>query len=209
MRTPFSVIAAILAAAAWAVGAARAGTLADARVGFTADRVLVIDSKTYRGKIWTMPGRERHEQVIQGFEPVFILRADRPLAEVVLAKLHTVVEFVFPPELKMLVLPRLTRHPVGRETVNGVATTKYAVDEDTPQGHAVGALWLSRDGIPMRLAGNFTAANGKVSKIRWELSRVKIGPQPGNLFEVPVGFSRLPAEAVAPLLGLRLKSPGR
>ena len=97
--------------------------------------------------------------------------------------------------------PALTQHPVGQETVNGIATTKYAIDETVPEGHADGTLWLSRDGIPMKLAGSFTAQNGRVSTMRWELSHVKIGPQPAALFEPPPGFSKLPPEAVAPLLG--------
>ena len=65
--------------------------LATAQIGFSADRTLVVDGKTYHGKIWTMPGKERHEQVIQGFQPVFILRADSPIGEVVLPQLHTTV----------------------------------------------------------------------------------------------------------------------
>ena len=185
---------------------AQAGTLSDARVGFSADRTLVFDGKTYVGKVWTMPGKERHEQTIKGFQPVFILRGDSPIGDIVLAQLHTTVEFVFPAELRLLADPRLTRHPIGRESVNGIPTTEYAIDETTPQGHADGTLWLSRDGIPMRCAGTFTAPNGHRSTLKWELSHVKIGPQPESLFAVPAGFNKLPAEAVAPLLGLRLKS---
>ncbi len=111
-----------------------------------------------------------------------------------------------PPELRVLGDPALKKHPVGQETVNGIATTKYAIDETVPEGHATGTLWLSRDGIPMRLAGSFTRQSGKVSTVRWELSHVKIGPQPAALFEAPQGFSKLPPEAIAPLLGLKLKS---
>ena len=36
-----------------APGMASAGTLGDARVGFSADRTLVINGHTYIGKIWT------------------------------------------------------------------------------------------------------------------------------------------------------------
>ena len=75
-----------LAALAARHGGRGAATLGDAQIGFSADRTLVIDGQTYRGKIWTMPGKERHEQVIQGFQPVFILRADSPFGEIVLAK---------------------------------------------------------------------------------------------------------------------------
>lgn len=186
--------------------AASAATLGYAQVGFTADRMLVIDGRIYVGKIWAMPGKERHEQAIQGFEPVFLLRTDSPLAEIVLAKLKTVVQFVIPSELRLLGSPELKKRPIGQDTVNGIATTKYAIDETVPEGRAKGTLWLSRDGIPMKLAGTFTAQKGKVSTVRWELSQVRIGPQPASLFEPPPGLSKLPPEAVAPLLGLKLKS---
>ena len=189
-----------------APGLAAGATLGEAKIGFSADRVLVIDGRSYRGKIWTMPGKERHEQAIQGFQPVFLLRADNPIGEIVVPQLHTVVQFAMPPELRLLGAPDLKKNPLGEETVNGIATTKYKIDETVPQGHAEGMLWLSRDGIPMRLTGSFTAQNGKVSTIRWELNHVKIGPQPAAVFEPPEGFSKLPPEAVAPLLGLRLKS---
>jgi hypothetical protein len=197
---------AAIATAFVAAAAARAGTITDSRIGFSADRTLVLDGQTYSGKIWTMPGKERHEQTIKGFQPVFILRGDSPIGDIVLAQLHTTVEFVFPAELRLLADKRLTRHPIGREIVNAIPTTEYAVDEMTPQGHAEGKLWLSRDGIPMRCDGSFTAPNGHHSTLRWELSHVKIGPQPDSLFQVPAGFNKLPAEAVAPLLGMKLKS---
>ena len=190
-----------------AVTPASAATLGDAKVGFSADRTLVIDGRSYVGKIWTMPGRERHEQVISAFHPIFLLRDDNPLGQVVVPNLKTIVQFAMPPELHVLARPELTRHPVGQETVNGIATTKYEIDETVPQGHAVGALWLSAEHIPMKLTGNFTAKNGKVSTVRWELSHVHIGPQPAALFEPPKGYSTLPPEAIAPLLGMRLKSP--
>jgi len=189
-----------------APGIASAGTLGDARVGFSADRTLVINGHTYIGKIWTMPGEERHEQAIRAFRPVFLLRANSPLGEVVLPQLKTIVQFVMPPELRLLGSPALRKHPVGHETVNGIATTKYAIDESVPEGHATGTLWLSRDGIPMKLTGSFAGKKGKVVTVRWELSHVRIGPQPAALFEEPHGFSKLPAEAIVPLLGLQLKS---
>ena len=203
MRLFRSAILALLLAP----GLATAATLGEARIGFTADRTLVIDGRTYQGKIWTMPGKERHEQAIQAFRPVFLLRADNPLGEVVLPQLHTTVQFAMPPELRLFNHPDLRKNPVGEETVNGIATTKYKIDESVPEGHAAGALWLSRDGIPMRLAGSFTATNGKVSTLRWELRHVKIGTQDAALFEIPHGYARLPPEAAAPLLGMRLARP--
>ncbi len=187
-------------------GAARAATLGEAQIGFAADRTLVIDGRTYQGKIWAMPGKERHEQAIQAFRPIFLLRTDSPLGQIVLPQLKTIVQFALPPELRILVTSELKKRAVGQENINGIATTKYAIDDNVPEGHATGTLWLSRDGIPMRLDGSLAKQNGKVSTVRWELSHVRIGPQPASLFEAPQGFSKLPPEAIAPLLGLKLKS---
>lgn len=202
MRTVACLLLALLLMPA----AATAATLCDAHVGFSADRTLVFNGHTYVGKIWAMPGEERHEQTIEAFHPVFLLHTDSPLGEVVVPEVKTTVEFVMPAELRILDAPELKKHPVGQEIVNGIPTTKYAIDETVPEGHAQGTLWLSRDGIPMKLAGTFIGHKGKPASVRWELTHVKIGPQPAALFEPPHGFSKLPAEAIAPLLGLRLKS---
>jgi len=185
---------------------AAAMTLGEAKVGFSADRTLIVDGKTYQGKMWTTPGAERHEQNLNGIPAAFVLHADTPIADLVLPQLHTVVEFLLPPELHLFADPRLTRKPVGRETVNGIVTTKYAINETVPEGHGEGFLWLSDSGIPMQLDGIFTRTSGRVAHLHWELNHVKLGPQPAVLFETPHNFSKLPAEAIVPLLGLRLKS---
>ena len=159
--------------------------------------------------MWNMPGEQRHEQALPALKPVFILRAERAVGDVVLPQLHTVVEFEFPKALGGPEQARSIGQAFGNDTVNGVATTRYAVDRDLPEGHAIGSLWLSRDGIPMKCEARYTASNGKVSTIYWELRNVRIGPQDASLFAVPNDYAKLPPEAAAQLLGLRLASPHR
>jgi hypothetical protein len=127
---------------------APAETLGDARVGFSAERVLVIDGQRYLGKMWHMPGEQRHEQELPAIKPVFILRAGDTRGEVVLPQLHTIVEIPLPEELSILNNPNLLRRPVGQETVNGIITTKYAVEKDLAAGHIVGALGSAVTGSP-------------------------------------------------------------
>ena len=79
--------------------AGRAATLGDPRVGFSAERVLVYDGHRYVGRMWSMPGEQRHEQQLPSLKPVFILRADSTVADMLLPQLHTAVEFVLPPAL--------------------------------------------------------------------------------------------------------------
>jgi len=181
--------------------------LGDARVGFSAERILVVDGRSYIGRIWQMPGEQRHEQELPALSPVFILRAGSALGELVLPQLHTVVEFALPKELALLSDTNLLRKPSGQEIVNGIATTKYTIDENLPGGHIAGSLWLSRDGIPMKCDGKFEPKSGKRSTIYWELRNVKLGKQNERLFEVPQGYAKLSPEAAAPLLGMRLATP--
>jgi hypothetical protein len=202
-----TLIAFALAVPALIAAPASAETLGDARVGFSAERVLVINGQSYVGRMWHMPGEQRHEQDLPALKPIFILRAGSAIGDLILPKLHTVVEFALPKELSLLGDPHLLGKPVGQETVNGIATTKYDVDEKTPQGRAVGSLWLSQEGIPMKCDARLATDKGKVSTIRWELRHVKIGAQDAALFEVPRDYARLPAEAAAPLLGMRLARP--
>jgi hypothetical protein len=184
-----------------------AETLGDARVGFSAERVLVIDGQSYVGRMWHMPGEQRHEQDLPALRPIFILRADSAIGDIILPKLHTVVEFALPKEMSILGDPGLLRKAVGPETVNGIATTKYEVDEKTPQGRAIGSLWLSQDGIPMKCDARLATDKGRFSTIRWELRHVKIGTQDAALFEIPRDYAKLSPEAAAPLLGMRLARP--
>ncbi|MBV8937548.1 MAG: hypothetical protein JO095_17325, partial [Alphaproteobacteria bacterium] len=92
-------------------------TLGDARVGFSAERVLVIDGQRYVGKMWHMPGEQRHEQDLPALKPIFILHAHSAIGDVILPQLHTVIEFALPKELSILGNPDLLRQPVGQETV--------------------------------------------------------------------------------------------
>src|SRR5271156_5784943 len=130
----FALIASPLAVLALIMASASAETLGDARVGFSAERVLVVDGQSYVGRMWHMPGEQRHEQDLPALKPIFILRSGSAIGDIILPKLHTVVEFAVPKELSILGDPGLLRKPVGQETVNGIATTKYDVDEKRPQG---------------------------------------------------------------------------
>jgi hypothetical protein len=207
MRSRLPSLAILLTMLAPVTTTALAETLGDARVGFSAERVLIINGKNYIGKMWHMPGQQRHEQDLLAMRPVFILRADSNIADAILPQLHTVVEFAFPKELALLGDPNLLREAAGQETVNGIAVTKYSIDEDAPSGRATGALWLSPDGIPMKCDARFVEKSGRVSTIHWELRHVRIGKQDAALFEVPPGYAQLPVEAAAPLLGIRLARP--
>lgn len=186
---------------------ASAEIVGDASVGFAAERTLIIDGQRYVGMMWHMPGEQRHEQVLPAMKSVLILRDGSKVVNMILPQLHTVVQFPLPSEFSLLADRGLLRNPVAQETVNGIATMKYAVEKSSPSGRASGSLWLSHEGIPMKCDAKFEAGKGKVRTIYWELRHVKIGGQDPALFEVPPGYAKLPPEAAAHLLGIRLARP--
>ena len=197
------LVALVFSLSMWLPTQAIAQTLGDARVGFSAERVLILDGQRFVGRMWHMPGEQRHEQDFPAVKPVFILHADSAIGQMVLPQLQTVVEFALPSGFSFLSHPDLSK-PLGQASIDGIAATLYLVDQDLPEGHTSGSLWLNRDGIPMKCVGKFAMRNGKLSTIDWQLHHVRIGVQDAMLFVVPTDYTKLPLEAAAPLLGMRL-----
>jgi hypothetical protein len=78
--------------------------------------------------------------------------------------------------------------PVGRETVNGLDTTKYRIAGDNDRGTTFdGHAWVTDDGIRAKLAGTVSFSDGTSSPIRITLKEVERGDQPNVLFELPQG----------------------
>ena len=183
---------------------AAARMLGDPSVPFSADRTLTIGERTYSGKLFAVPGSQRHEQAIQGIPQIVILHGGDARGWWVLPGLNSVVEFGFAPTAIELSDDDLLSTKLGEETIEGRRTSKYRVEHTARDGTLVdGYLWLTRDGIPMRFAGNYTTPGGKTTPVRLELSHVHTGPQDPALFEVPQNMAKLPLEALAPLLGKR------
>src|SRR5579871_1554351 len=154
MRLMGMLFTMIVALSANAMDEARAALLGDASVPYSAERVVTVNGRAYSGRVFHTPGHQRHEQTIQGFAQVVLLDASAKRGWLVLPDLKTYVEFAFPKLMADLGDPALRREPVGRETVNGVPTTKYRIDHTAADGtHAEGFLWISAQGVMMRLDG--------------------------------------------------------
>ncbi len=201
MRRPTTLLA--LALAVVTAMPARAALLGDAALSYSAQRTVTVNGHSYTGMVFHIPGRDRHEQAIQGIEEVVILDASAKHGWLLLPGLGSYVDFAFPQLMAELGDPGLLRHPVGREIVNGVRTTKFRIDRTAADGmQAHGFAWVSPDGVLMRLDGTVERPGASRSTaIRMELDKVKLGRQDPSLFDLPPGLVRLPGEALQPLLG--------
>ena len=187
-------------------GPTRAADLLDAPMSFSATRTVTVNGKVYTGPMFHMPGHERHEQALLGMQEVFLLDNQQSAAMLVMSALKTEVDFPFPPLMTSLLDPSLVKSAVGEETIDDIPATKYRVAKTAPDGtRGEGFLWISRRGVLLKIDGAVTAPGGHRTVIQMVLSEVKEAPQPPALFTPPEGFSKLPAEALAPLLGWKLQ----
>jgi hypothetical protein len=205
MRRSKILLTFVLALAGLPLAGARATLLGDAAVSYSADSTVTVNGRSYAGTVFHVPGRDRHEQEIQGIAEVVILDGTAMRGWLVLPRLGSYVEFTFPQLMAELNAQTLLRAPLGHETVNGVRTTKYRIDHTAADGlRAQGFAWVSADGVLMRLDGSVNRPGAsQATAIRLELDNLRLGRQERALFELPPGLTRLPGGALAPLLGGR------
>lgn len=184
--------------------------LGDTKVPYSADRTVVTGGKSYVGKVYATPGKQRHEQDLNGFPLVAILRADKSVAWLELTSFHIFTDFQFPAAITDYADEKQLGAPVGTEEVAGLMARKYRVEREGKDGSKLfGYAWITEEGIVVKLDGTFIEPKGHETKASYVLSNIHRGPQPPSLFELPPGMSRLPPEAIAPLMGIKVKPPGQ
>jgi hypothetical protein len=200
------LLAVLLVGIAVLAGPAQAAPrmLGDPSVPFSADRTLTIGDRSFTGKLYATPGSQRHEQRIGGVDQVIILHGKDARGWLVLPTLNSYVEFWFARAATELKADDLLSTKLGEETIDGQRTTKYRIEHTARDGTmADGYVWLTREGIPMRLDGMYSPANGgEPTNVHMEMSNVRQGPQDPSLFAVPQNMMKLPGGALAPLLGV-------
>jgi hypothetical protein len=193
LRWAFLFLCGVVAAGA---PPARAENLLALEVEYSADAVFGTGDKARPGRIWRTPQALRGERVDGRHAQILIVRLDRRLAWVVLPEPKVVVEAPLD-SLDMQLTAALQggagvrQTAVGKETIDGIATTKYRVQRDEPGGTSFdGFVWRSAQGIIMRVEGKGTH-KGRHGTVHARFSNVRIGRQDPAQFEQPGGFNRV------------------
>jgi hypothetical protein len=182
--------------------AGASASLLGASPSYSAVREVVVDGRFYTGKVFHVAGKERDEQEIFGIPEVIILNGASDKGWVIVPMMSTFVEFSFPPVMTKLADSALKKTQVAIDNVDGVPAIRYYVNTTSSDGtNAKGFLWYSRRGVLVKLQGVIVTAHGHRMTVAMRLSHIEEGPQDKSLFAIPAGFTRLPAEALAPLLG--------
>lgn len=176
-------------------------------VEYSADITMTMESGgqaiSMAGKVFSALDRERREIDMMGQQSVIITRHDSKTTLILMPAQKMYLEQKHgaggapgmpggPDPMRTWQDSDVSMTELGKETINGVATTKYELSMKTPDGAAKGLLWLSADRIPIRFEGSSAPSADKArgGTFRMEAKNLKIGKQPAALFEVPAGFQK-------------------
>lgn len=179
---------------------ASAAMIGDADVAYHATRTVLFKGQRYTGPVWAIPGKQRHEQLINGFHLVVILNSDTGMATAILPDLNIYASFPMSRDLDLSSLGE----PVSHGTVAGLTAAKYRIEHEESDGTgADGWLWVGAHHILLKVDGDYRTVGGKTVPVTATLSEIERGPQDPALFTVPTNMTALPIEAIAPFLGFK------
>ena len=186
--------------AAFTMSAASAG-LPPPNAAYSADSRLRVGDVELAGRVYHDRGLERRELVIDGIQQVVVRRPDLNHVYVVMPILGMGVETdldAVPRPTPDRVLNGLHAEIVGRETIAGLAATKYRLTGTDPDGGQFdGYVWFTEDGIAVQLTGT-VSAGGRTETVHMRLDNIRVGPQDPTLFERPGAVTFLP---ISPTIG--------
>jgi hypothetical protein len=167
----------------------------DPAVSYSAWRIVETQDGRMKIREYHAPNKKRFEMNAQGHDMVMIIRMDKgeswtliPEAKIYMQTSAANVNQSTGGDFKVL-----EQTAMGKEQVNGFASTKFKGTFVDPQGHKVsGYFWLTeKHGIPIKTDIIRQTATGK-ERTYTELTGLELGSQSPSLFEVPDSYRAMP-----------------
>jgi len=169
-------------------------------VSYSATRVMQVEQGTYRQRFHYVPQKTRSEMTTGGRDVVTITRDDLSVIWVFIdptTYLETSMDDLEAYGDRTAGSPdamEVTEYTeVGRETMNGLETTKYRVRaEDADGDEMIGHFWVTDERVPVRMEMDFQLeTEDRRSTIVVWLEDLAVGPQDAALFEVPANAQKI------------------
>lgn len=181
----------------------------DMDVSYSGTRVMTSQQGNISMMERRAPGKQRMEMSMGGMNAVMIIREDREAAYTLMP------DFGMYRETSLAEAQSQTGNnldlssvdEVGREKLDGVMTTKYAVSFSDGDGNGEGFMWVSDDGIGVKMDMTYSSRGAKGQRIEMLLTDVKIGRQPDDLFEVPANYKPMNMANMGAMMGGGAQSP--
>ncbi len=186
------LIAAFLSAA---TAAAAERVWKEPSVEYSADSYMEFEGGALEAKIYHTPDKDRSEQTMSGEKMTTISRRDKK-----------VIWMLMPDEMmymetkitegnkgdKDLSEYKIEETVVGEEVVNDIKTTKSKIImTNKKSGEKLGGFWwITKEGIMVKMDMIAVDKNSK-TRLKTELTNLKVGKQDPKLFEIPANYSKM------------------
>ncbi len=165
------------------------------RVEYSADSYMETEVIALKAKIYYAPDKERREQEVGGEKMTMITRSDKKVIWTLMPDALMYMEMKITEGDKGaedLSEYKIEETVVGEDVVNGIRTTKSKlIMTSKKDGSKMGGFWwTTKEGIMVKMEVIAVDKNSK-TRIKTELTNLKIGKQDPNLFEIPAGYSKM------------------
>ena len=163
-------------------------------VEYSADSVMEHGEGTMKGKVYVAPGKERREMNSGAEKMVNITRKDKKVTWMLMGEDKMYMETkhsAAAPSKDDLSAFKIEQTVVGKETMNGVETTKSKIIMTGKDGSKMGGfMWMTKENIMVKMDA-VSIDKGEKNRFKTELTNIKIGKQDPALFEIPPGFAKM------------------
>lgn len=163
-------------------------------VEYSADSIMEHDEGTMKGKVYVAPGKERREMSTGAEKMINIMRHDKKITWMLMPedKMYMEMKQMAASQSKDdLSAYKIEQTTVGKETMNGVETTKSKIIMTGKDGSKMGGfMWMSKENIMVKMDA-VSIDKGEKNRFKTELTNIKIGKQDPALFEIPPGFQKM------------------
>jgi hypothetical protein len=164
---------------------------------YSADQLMETEHGRIPSKVWHAKDKERREMEMGGHKTTTIMRLDKKVTWTLMPEQQMYMETAFgeapkgPGAQAEVPAYDVEQTPAGEEVVNGITCKKTKVImTDRKSGAKLGGFfWTSPENILVK-ADAVAKNEGQKTRFKLELTNLKVGPQPEELFEVPAGYSK-------------------
>jgi hypothetical protein len=180
------------------------------KVEYSADTVMEHEAGAMQGKVYYAPGKERREMNQGGMNMVTISRHDKKVMWMLMPETKSYMEMPMgaqsaPGDISGY---KMEHSEVGKDTLNGVPTTKSKLIMTGPDGGKLGGfMWSTKEGIMVKMDA-ISVDKGDKMRIKQELTNLKIGKQDPQLFEIPPGYQLSSMPGMPGMPGADMPSAG-
>lgn len=175
---------------------------------YSAEEVVETADSMSKTKVYSTPTMERREMSESGQQMIAITRHDKKVVWNLMPEEKMYMEMsmgqsVAKKEEKTdLSAYKIEQTPMGQETLNGIVMNKGKMIMTGKDGSKMGGfMWTTKEGIVAKMDA-LSIEKGKKDRFKLEMSNLKIGKQPADLFEIPKGYEKMDMGAMGAMEGM-------